>query len=90
MDMNTVPTDSLPWVGRERRLLGLLAGTLVAVAVVAIPPLVLKPTQGSMTGFALLIFGSGVILGLGRQVEDRFVMCGNCNWQGLTKPGVWG
>ncbi len=22
--------------------------------------------------------------------EGRFVMCGNCDWQGVTKPGVWG
>jgi transcription elongation factor Elf1 len=22
--------------------------------------------------------------------EGRFVMCGNCNWQGVTKPGIWG
>jgi ribosomal protein S27AE len=22
--------------------------------------------------------------------EGRFLMCGNCNWQGVTKPGIWG
>jgi ribosomal protein S27AE len=22
--------------------------------------------------------------------EGRFLMCGNCGWQGETKPGVWG
>jgi hypothetical protein len=22
--------------------------------------------------------------------EGKFLMCGNCNWQGVTKAGVWG
>jgi len=22
--------------------------------------------------------------------EGRFIMCGNCGWQEVTKPGIWG